>query len=255
MNDSAWSHNRALPFTMVSEAVEKRGYSQKTPVHDLVNRMKLSEASHSCNGFGDAIPCRPVSSEGSAPTDAKLLVLRGLIDPSPSSDRQQWLPCHRSIAVLRQLLLGLGIDVRLPLCLRKMSPSDLLALIVRLTLHLSPFLKPVTQTESVLKLGISARRHLGCQPTKPWQPNGGQDISIVTNLSTTSLYFQPTSWLSLPTVQYFLPGFNLKTRRAWGTTILFFLSYGGGTPSKTLSRSMAAAPRAVLCGIIPRTVL
>lgn len=77
----------------------------------------------------------------------------------------------------------------------------------------------------------------------------------VTNLATTSWYFHPTSWLSLPTVQYFLPGFNLNTLNACGTTILFFLSYGGGTPSKTLRRSIAAAPRAVLWGIMPRTVL
>lgn len=74
-------------------------------------------------------------------------------------------------------------------------------------------------------------------------------------LATTSWYFQPTSWLNLPTVQYFLPGFSLKIRNACGTTMRFFLSYGPGTPSKTFRRSMAAAPRAVLCGIIPRTVL
>ena len=54
------------------------------------------------------------------------------------------------------------------------------------------------------------------------------------------------------TVQYFLPGFNLSTRRASGTTILFFLSYGGGTPSYNLRRSKAAAPRAVLWGTMPR---
>ena len=57
------------------------------------------------------------------------------------------------------------------------------------------------------------------------------------------------------TVQYFRPGFNLNTRRAAGTTMRFFLSYGGGTPSKSLRRSIAAAPRAVLCGIIPRMAL
>ncbi len=75
-----------------------------------------------------------------------------------------------------------------------------------------------------------------------------------TYLATTSLYFQPNSCPSLPTVQYFLPGFNLSTLSACGTTILFLWSYGGGTPSKVLRRSMAAAPRGVLCGIMPRTV-
>lgn len=54
------------------------------------------------------------------------------------------------------------------------------------------------------------------------------------------------------TVQYFLPGFNRKTLNASGTTMRFFLSYGGGIPSKSFKRSRAAAPRAVLWGTMPR---
>lgn len=38
--------------------------------------------------------------------------------------------------------------------------------------------------------------------------------------------------------------------RASGTTFLFVLSYGGGTPSYALSLASAAAPRLVLWGII-----
>jgi hypothetical protein len=64
-----------------------------------------------------------------------------------------------------------------------------------------------------------------------------------------------TSLEILPTVQYFLPGFNLNTLNACGTTILFCLSYGGGIPSNTFNRSRAASPRFVLRGIIPRTAL
>jgi hypothetical protein len=48
------------------------------------------------------------------------------------------------------------------------------------------------------------------------------------------------------TVQYLRPGFRRRTRRASGTTMRFLRSYGGGTPSKSLRRSRAAAPRAVL---------
>ncbi|CCJ28878.1 unnamed protein product [Pneumocystis jirovecii] len=59
-------------------------------------------------------------------------------------------------------------------------------------------------------------------------------------------YFQPISLDNLPIVQNLRPGLSLKARRADGTTSLFCLSYGGGIPSKTLSRSKAAAPRAVL---------
>jgi hypothetical protein len=55
-------------------------------------------------------------------------------------------------------------------------------------------------------------------------------------------------------VQYLRPGFKRSTLNAWGTTTRFFLLYSGGTPSKVLRRSRAAAPRGVLCGIMPRTV-
>lgn len=75
-----------------------------------------------------------------------------------------------------------------------------------------------------------------------------------THLATTSWYFQPNSCPRRPTVQYLRPGFNRRTRRACGTTMRFRWSYGGGIPSKVFRRSMAALPRAVLCGIMPRTV-
>ena len=51
------------------------------------------------------------------------------------------------------------------------------------------------------------------------------------------------------------PGFNRRTLRAEGTTIFFFLSYGGGIPSYVTNLLRAALPRSVLCGTIPRTVL
>ena len=47
------------------------------------------------------------------------------------------------------------------------------------------------------------------------------------------------------------PGLSLRTLRAAGMTILFFLSYGGGTPSKHTSLFMAALPRSVLWGTMP----
>lgn len=53
------------------------------------------------------------------------------------------------------------------------------------------------------------------------------------------------------TVQYFRPGFSRSTLKASGTTMRFFLSYGGGTPSNNFKRSKAAAPRGVLWGTMP----
>ena len=52
----------------------------------------------------------------------------------------------------------------------------------------------------------------------------------------------------------FRPAFNLRTFKAEGITIFFFLSYGGGTPSNVCSRFNASLPRSVLWAIIPRTV-
>merc|ERR1712080_107521 len=69
---------------------------------------------------------------------------------------------------------------------------------------------------------------------------GRMQLSLLLHLSTTVSYFQPTAEDNLPTVVYFLPCFNLNTLKACGTTTLFFLSYGGGIPSKTLSLSKAA---------------
>ena len=66
-------------------------------------------------------------------------------------------------------------------------------------------------------------------------------------------YFQPTSCDNRPTVVYSRPGFSLKTRIAAGTTILRCELKGSGHPSKTFKRCRAAAPRAVLCGSMPRT--
>ena len=145
------------------------------------------------------------------------------------------------VTELSELSLGLLVDLGALLGIGKVSSGSLLAGVVCGTLNLSSLLKSVNITN----------QYISCAQIPALQP-----YSIkYTNLATTSWYFQPTSWESLPTVQYLRPGFNLKTRRACGTTMRLTLSYGGGTPSKTLSLSMAAAPRAVLCGIIPRTVL
>jgi len=88
-----------------------------------------------------------------------------------------------------------------------------------------------------------------------WYAAADLTFRLSSSLLTTSWYFQPTSCDKRPTVQNFRPGRNLKTRRACGTTIRLTLSNGGGMPSKTLSLSSAAIPRAVLWGICPRMAL
>jgi len=45
--------------------------------------------------------------------------------------------------------------------------------------------------------------------------------------------------------------FSLRILRAEGQTSLFILSYGGGTPSYTFSRRMAALPRGWRWGNMP----
>jgi hypothetical protein len=144
------------------------------------------------------------------------------------------------VAVGLESLRGLGVDLRRLLRLGELPRGELLALVVGGALGLAPLLEPIT---------VSVFR------SAPVCGAAGPEILSFTHLSTTSWYFQPTSWLRRPTVQYLRPGCRRRTRRAWGTTIFFFLSYGGGTPSKTLRRSRAAAPRAVLWGIMPRTAL
>jgi hypothetical protein len=130
------------------------------------------------------------------------------------------------------VLLGLAVDRGRLLGLSHLPPGGLLALVVCGALDLPALLKTV--------IIISA--HFDA-------------IFVVgTYRATTSWYFQPNSCPRRPTVQYLRPGFNLSTLRAWGTTTRFFLSYGGGIPSKVFKRSMAALPRAVLWGIMPRTV-
>merc|ERR1719458_1915842 len=77
---------------------------------------------------------------------------------------------------------------------------------------------------------------------------------LVSRAATMSWYFQPTSCPSLPREQNLLPCFSLRTFRADGMTMSFFLSYGGGTPSKVWSLLRASFPRSVLWGVMPRTV-
>lgn len=146
-----------------------------------------------------------------------------------------WILWYCLVTVGSQLLSGLVVTLCALLGLGELSSCGLLALVVCCSLNLSSLLKSVNAVVSMIFL-----LHIS---------------TSCTYLATTSWYFHPTSWLNLPTVQYLRPGFSLKTRSACGTTTRLTLSYGGGTPSKTLSLSKAAAPRAVLCGIIPRTVL
>lgn len=135
------------------------------------------------------------------------------------------------------------VNVGLLLCIRQFPGGQLLPLVVGRALGLSPLLEPVCRVSTTTS------------PPSAWQ--GRQEVANgnSTYVATTSWYFQPTSWLSRPTVQYLRPGCRRRTRRAWGTTIRLTLSYGGGTPSNTFNRSKAAAPRDVLCGIMPRTAL
>jgi len=193
------------------------------------------------------MPCRSISTPSIDDPDVGLyrryVVAKGSSSPTdnPSHGVEELrklsgsltLHIHNLVSVLGQLLLDLLIHVGGLLCLGELSPGSLLSLVVCGTLDLSPLLESVFHCQYIPEILMSC----------------------ITHLATTSWYFQPTSWLRRPTVQYFLPGFNLSTRSACGTTILLDLSYGGGMPSKTLSLSIAAAPRCVLWGIIPRTVL
>jgi hypothetical protein len=129
------------------------------------------------------------------------------------------------------VLLGLAVDAGGLLGLGHLPPRCLLALVVCGALDLPALL----ETGIVLVCELTSRQ-------------------LCTYRATTSWYFQPNSCPRRPTVQYLRPGFNLSTLRAWGTTTRFFLSYGGGMPSNVFKRSRAAAPRAVLWGIMPRTV-
>ena len=147
-------------------------------------------------------------------------------------------PTNGLVSERLELFLHLAIHIRALLRVHELLPECLLALVVRRALDFSPLLEP-----AIITLANQLTPH-----------NLPYPLRSITYLSTTSLYFQPNSTPSLPTVQYLRPGFSLSTLSACGTTILFLWSYGGGTPSKVLRRSMAAAPRWVLCGIMPRTV-
>lgn len=105
---------------------------------------------------------------------------------------------------LRQLLLGVLANVGALLGIGQHLPRRLLALVVRLSLDFPPLL------ESVIRLA-----------TIPSSPN---PPTCEAYLATTSWYFHPNSCPSLPTVQYFLPGFKRSTRSACGTTSLFLRS-------------------------------
>lgn len=76
-------------------------------------------------------------------------------------------------------------------------------------------------------------------------------LRLVSSARTTSLYFQPTSWLRRPRWQKERPGLRHITRIAVGTTSRLRLSYGGGQPSNALNLFSASFPRFVLCGIMP----
>jgi len=108
------------------------------------------------------------------------------------------------VAELLQLLLGLVVDAGARLRVGQLLPCRLLALVVCLALDFPPLLESGQTLAS----------------TDPYH-----HVHITrTYLATTSWYFQPNSWPRRPTVQYFRPGFNLSTRSACGTTILFLRS-------------------------------
>jgi len=68
--------------------------------------------------------------------------------------------------------------------------------------------------------------------------------------------FPHPTWLDRsPNLQNFLKLLSLTALKASGTTCLFLVSYGAGTPSNTFSLPRAAAPMGVLCGNIPLTDL
>ncbi len=74
--------------------------------------------------------------------------------------------------------------------------------------------------------------------------------------SSTRVSFPHPTWLDKsPNLQNFLKLLNLTALKASGTTCLFLVSYGAGTPSKIFSLARAAAPMAFLCGSIPLTLL
>ena len=151
------------------------------------------------------------------------------------------------VSVLLKLLLRLVVDASSLLRINEHLARCLLALIVRLALDFPPLLESAQNT-----LANSTPHSRQASPAATGvQCSTGHEI---TYLATTSRYFHPNSCPNLPTVQYFLPGFNRSTRSACGTTMRFLWSYGGGTPSKVFRRSIALAPRSVLCGIMPRTV-
>lgn len=80
-------------------------------------------------------------------------------------------------------------------------------------------------------------------------------LRLVSSARTTSLYFQPTSWLRRPRWQKERPGLRHITRIAVGTTSRLRLSYGGGQPSNALNLFSASFPRFVLCGIMPGNIV
>jgi len=157
-----------------------------------------------------------------------------MLSAYPHAVRSNARQYNHLVAVLGKLRSGLLVDLGVLLRIRKLSPCSLLPLVVRGALDLSPLLESAGVMSATNRMQRSRYSE--------------------THLSTTSLYFQPNSWPRRPRVQYLRPGLRRRTRRACGTTMRFLWSYGGGTPSNVFRRSIAAAPRAVLCGIIPRTV-